>query len=394
MADQTPQPPPPSPTPAPAPHAGHGGARPPLLQRIVVELIKRSYALGVIVLVGWLSYGALKYLVVTLLIPSPVPEQIVGVPMRLDQSLLESRRTDWLGVEINENPRTPPAHYHRIVGWLQPDQFNDCARSGCHVQLPHSRDKALRAFLNMHATSLHCGVCHLKSDNHPINAVWYDLRDGTRRGPPTVLQIYTELTAPADKAKFEKPTSELQDQLVRQLRNAASEADNDPMLTRFAEQLAAVRYSSNEFQQLLTQLREMLPRRFRGEYDAKLALQAPDGGPLLGTPNNEQAERAWLERGASASPDERAKLLAAVHPMRRDKAVHCTDCHSMEPTRLDFAKVGYPPARIESLTRPAVFRMIQNIASGQKFYLPEFIAPDQSRSGDGASQDNPPPTQP
>jgi hypothetical protein len=38
--------------------------------------------------------------------------------------------------------------------------------------------------------------------------------------------------------------------------------------------------------------------------------------------------------------------------------------------------VGYPPARVEMLTQPVIFRMIEHIASGHPFYLPAFLRPE------------------
>jgi hypothetical protein len=42
---------------------------------------------------------------------------------------------------------------------------------------------------------------------------------------------------------------------------------------------------------------------------------------------------------------------------------------------LDFAAADYPPARVRMLSAPIVFRMIENIANGQPFFMPGFMAP-------------------
>src|SRR5690606_8055967 len=98
---------------------------------------------------------------------------------------------------------SPLAHYHRIDSWIEPDPFNDCARSGCHAPLPHARRKEVRAFLNMHATSIHCGVCHFQTDREPLNLGWYDLDHGEVRAEPAILQAYAMITNADSTARIE-----------------------------------------------------------------------------------------------------------------------------------------------------------------------------------------------
>jgi hypothetical protein len=347
------------------------------VSRLALEIVKRTYAVGVIVLVTWLSYRALEYLVVTLVFPTPTPAQIVGIPTRLNEAVLQTRRSSWLGVQISENPRTPLAHYHRLDSWIQPDRFNDCTRNGCHAPLPHAQRKEVRAFLNMHATSLHCGVCHIQSEHRPLVTTWYDLHTGAPRGAPTVLRIYAWLVSDEGRSELAQPTADSQDRLVELLRTAAREADGEPALTQLAEHFAAVRYSSPAFQQLVEEASAALPRHFRGEYGAKLALRDGQGRPILGAPGTEQAIQAYLAEAQTADPARRALLLGAVHPLRRTQPVNCADCHRSVGGLVDFAAAGYPPARVEMLSQPVIFRLIESIAAGQPFYLPTFVSPEE-----------------
>ena len=156
------------------------------LARAGLHSIPRVYAVAVILVTVWLSYRAIAYLMISLFTPAKTPAQITGIPTHLDEAFLQTHRADWLGVELSEHPRVPPAHYHRIGGWLQPDPFNGCTQAGCHRPNPHDQRKEVRAFLNMHATSLHCGVCHLRSDKEPLETAWYDLQTGKQRAAPTV----------------------------------------------------------------------------------------------------------------------------------------------------------------------------------------------------------------
>ncbi len=350
----------------------------------LAEAIRRIYAIGVILLVGWLSYVALRYLVVTLMFPTPVPGQIAGVPRRLTADVLATRRGDWLGVQANQNPRTPAAHYHQIGGWVRPDRFNTCAQSGCHAPVPHAERKELRAFLNLHATSIHCGVCHVEPGSSGIRTTWYDLDNGRAQAAPAALRLYAWLTAPEAQAELAQPTSATQGRFVGLLREAAAASDDAPALTALATEAAAVRHDSPAFLRVLETARRILPRQFRGEYGAKLALRDPTSGrPLLkpaqlgdaGTPDAIRAYLAEFGGGRAGSDDRRKQLVAAIHPRPRAAALHCTDCHRAEGAAFDFVAAGYPPARIVMLSQPAVFQMIEHIASGQPFFLPGFVQP-------------------
>jgi hypothetical protein len=325
-----------------------------------------------IALICWLSYGAVRYLIVSLVRPSQTPQQIAGVPKRLEEGLLHGSRPDWLGLQAVENPRSPLSHYHRFTTWIEPDRFNDCTRSGCHAPLPHTRRKEVRAFLNMHATSLHCGACHMESEATPLPLTWYDLRSGAPSGPPPLLRALAWLTERKPDARFGETERR---EVVGLLRSAAEAAQGDPGLLRVAAQLEALRPGSGRLTQALEEAGDAVRRAFRGSYGAKLALRDSAGRPRLGHPNTDAAVRDWLERGAQAVGTEREGLLAAVHQMRRQQARGCTDCHSEQSALVDHAALGYPPARIRTLHESQVFQMIQHIGEGRPFYLPSFGGP-------------------
>ena len=353
------------------------------LGRILLDGIRRAYALGVIVLVLWLSFAALRYLVGTLLWPAAAPARIVGIPTRLTESVLETGQSRWPGVQASEMPRVPLAHYHRLGSWVRPDRFNDCTRSGCHAPLPHSQRKEVRAFLNMHATSIHCGVCHLQSESQPLPTTWYDLDVGEPRDAPSILQTYAWLVSEEGRRELATPTPRMQRRLVELLRTAAEEADGARELRQLAEHVAAVRHTSPAFQELLDTARDALPRHFRGEYGAKLALREsprrPTARPILAHANTQAAVETYFREQATADPARREQLVAAVHPQRRPAALHCTDCHAAEGGLIDFAAAGYPPARVQMLSQPVIFRMIEHIAAGQPFYLPGFMQPPSTQ---------------
>ncbi len=340
--------------------------------RGALRLIQRGYALALIVLIVWTSYRALAYLTRSLITPLQTAPQVAGVPKRLDEQLLHGRRPDWVGLAAVENPRSPLAHYHRFDTWLQSDNGNDCTRSGCHAPLPHSKHKEVRAFLNMHATSVHCGVCHMKNDATPLPLTWYDVRDGKPASPPALLRAYAWLASPPAS-----PKPEHQKEIASLLRAAAEGADSDPALARIAQQIAAVRAESIEFPRLLEQATAIVSRSFRGSYGEKLALRDASNLPILAHPGTNSAVADFLARGTTAAPEERQKLLAAVHPQKRDMPLRCTDCHREQSSLVDFAKLGYPPARVRSLFEPLVFQMIEHISTGTPFRLPQLQGKDE-----------------
>jgi hypothetical protein len=326
-----------------------------------------------ICLICYLTFQALRYLV-TSLAASAAPAQITELPKRLDRSMLATEREAWRAMEATQHARSPLAHYHRLDSWIAPDRFNGCTQSGCHAPLPHAKRKEVRAFLNMHATSIQCGICHMKCDDRPLPLIWYDLADGAAQRPPAVLEAYgivTKSDAPQDAA-----AETTQQRLVSLLKSAAKDAGNLASLEQLADHFAATRFNSETYSKLWTSARETLPQHFRGEYGAKLALRDPKTGrPILGHPGTQAAVRALLERGKTVDSAERDRMLSAVHPLKRDKALHCTDCHTQDHSLVDFSHLGYPPARVAALTDPVVFRLIEHINSGRPMHLPEVVRP-------------------
>jgi len=343
--------------------------------RAAASLIRRAYALALIVVVLGLSWRALRYLVVSLIFAAPPPPQITQLPTRLGGDVLRTRQREFAGVVATEHARSPLAHYHRLDGWFQPDRFNDCTRSGCHAPLPHAQRKEVRAFLNMHATSMHCGVCHMQGDETPLPLTWYELENGQACGPPPLLRAYARVDALAAHPAGELTRAQ-QGDLVALLRAATRVANDEPSLAGLTEHFAAVRAGSEEFLRLLDVARHTLPRFFRGEYGAKLARRGADGPPHLAHPHTAAAVRQYLAQGGGLSREERERLLAEVHPLRREKSRTCAECHSAEGSLIDFAALGYPLRRVRDLQKNPVVQQVMRIESGEPFYLPGVLGGD------------------
>jgi len=348
--------------------------------RTALSLGFRAYVLCIIALVGWLSYRALRYLIVSLIFASPPPETITALPTRMDATLLETQASAWEALRAAEHPRAPLAHYHSVDGWFQPDRFNDCTRSGCHTPMPHNARKEVRAFLNMHATSIHCGVCHMASEDSVLQPTWYSLRNGGHTQAPALLQVYGWLTSTEGQKDLATPTHAVQRRLVGLLRAAAEQSGSDPTLTRLADELEAVRHTSDAFQALVATARTQVPLRFHGQYGAKLALRdASTGQPILGYPGTAEAVAEFQRRGEAAEAAERDLLLGNVHAGQRTDPLQCTTCHRQDESLLDLRAAGYPPARIASLRTGQIFRAIEEIANGRPLHLPDFATPDGER---------------
>jgi hypothetical protein len=336
--------------------------------------LKRLYGLLLIAIVLWLSWRAFRYLLLALLTHTAAPPQILDVPRRPAETLQPAPQ-GFAGVMAVEHARTPVSHFHRVDGWFQPDRFNNCTQSGCHAPLPHGRNKADRAFLNMHATSLHCGVCHLKTDAAPLPLTWYDLDSGRRTDPPALLGAFA-LAEELGEQTPETLTEEQGQELTRRLEAAARQSGETPQLRTLAEHFAATRVDSELFGPLLQAARTAIPRHFRGEYGAKLALvDRATGRPILGHPGGADAIREYLATKDKLSEAERAAVLTRVHPARRSPTLTCTDCHRAPGSLVDLTTVGYPPARVRQLANPLITQMIEHMMQGQTFDLPGFIAP-------------------
>ena len=74
----------------------------------------------------------------------------------------------------------------------------------------------------------------------------------------------------------------------------------------------------------------------------------------------------------SRSNDQAAR--GAIHKQLHEGVIPapqgCLPCHRGEPPLLDFAALGYSPARIQALQSTPVAEIMQQIREGQPFNLP------------------------
>jgi hypothetical protein len=367
-------------------HIRTGGPALRIAQRFaagVMGVILRGYAVCLIGVLVWLTLNAFSYLLDSLLVSTPAPPEVVALPRRLDPLTLQARRPDWLGLQAVENPRVPLAHFHRYDAWVHPDRLNNCTQSGCHAPLPHSKRKEVRAYLNMHATSIHCGVCHVASDAQALPVGWYDLETGEPRGRPALLEALAWLSAHRADVEGGAITENDQAFIVELLRRTYAETDRPPAIRRLADDLAAVRAGSDAFSKIVDNALDTLPNYFRGSYGTKAALIEPSTGrPDLGVIPDRTAVEEFLRDSPSMTDERRQELIDRIHPPLRSNSLHCTSCHTAEEPLVDLPGLGYPPSRIESLRDPLIFQMIEHISEGAPFRFPGILAPEPPNQGD------------
>ena len=356
-------------------NSGRSGRLVRKLGRIVLGLLKRVYAIGLVAVVLWLSWKAFYYLVSALMLPATAPPQIIDLPRRFDETTLARPVSEFAGMHATENPRGPLSHYHRLDSWFEIEAVNACTRSGCHALLPHGKEKADRAFLNMHATSIHCGVCHMQTDQVPLELVWYDMETGKVQDTPDLLKAYEWLIDRKDWVPSALTEND-QKKIVKLLRAAATEAHKEPVLEHLADHLAAVRVQSERFRKLLDVAIKTVPRYFRGEYGAKIALVDPESGqPWLGNPGNEDSVRQYLDQKDTMNDVEKQAALKRIHPLRRDPTLRCEACHQPRGALVDLSALGYPESRIQDLVQSLIMKMIDNIRTGGSFHMLGFLGP-------------------
>ena len=69
-------------------------------------------------------------------------------------------------------------HYHRVAFTVSPDRRSPCIK--CHGDVPHGKNKQIRAYLNMHDFYLACQTCHVrpKQGEALFGYRWYEIESG------------------------------------------------------------------------------------------------------------------------------------------------------------------------------------------------------------------------
>jgi len=115
-----------------------------------------------------------------------------------------------------------------------------------------------------------------------------------------------------------------------------------------------------------------------GSYDAKIIPFVRENGQLDRIDSEEAMafvkEYHAKEKELSEGQKSRAKKL--IHKAIDKRPYTCEECHRKENALLPLAALGYPKARIDSITGTEVVGMIKNYTN---FYMPKMLAPGEKR---------------
>lgn len=333
--------------------------------RALGRVVVRVYALAILLVVIWTGYTAVAYLVRTVFKPTPVPPEYLTWESALAGDNAEALRAAPSGLTL---PRAPLAHYHDVDRTLPVDTLNGCLTSGCHHPLAHRKSKELRAFANLHATFLECGLCHNADIDGAAQAIWVDLPTGRPGEPPAVLQLMKLFESEGDAVQS-RP-ADVHTRILGPLASAV-EHSGDVILEHLRAQIATSEPGSPVWRHAVARLREELPNHVRGEYGVKLAPKMSEWE--LKSLNQGLVEMARPYLAAAEGSDERKRLHAEIHKGILARPSACLSCHGGEPARLDFAALGYPPERAAALRDSSIARLMAQIQSGQPFHLPRLL---------------------
>lgn len=142
------------------------------------SILKKIYAAIGIVLLVYCSY--LVYLLTTHIwhFEKPIEQQktMLSEEERLFKEMIQEKKM----VEYNLGYKVIKQedlenHFHHVGNEVSHDNFNICIK--CHGDIPHDKNKSIRAFLNMHSDFFSCEVCHIRIEKNK-KYIWYAKKDG------------------------------------------------------------------------------------------------------------------------------------------------------------------------------------------------------------------------
>lgn len=355
------------------------GVTPPAVERksgfgeVLRQIGVRSFALVQAGIIGTFGVVSVSFLLHELTGGERAVE-VDKVPLRLDASVLgadaASEDVGAGGASRDELQRGPLAHFHAIPTWYEPDAGNSCTSSGCHSALPHGERKEVRAFLNMHTTFVDCQVCHREGDLAGSELGWLTLADRAPAEPPAVLRLASHLATerPAGEAPTAWDTS-----LTELLEEAVVASGDDTELARWQAALRAARVGGVRYLAIVESMEARIGRHGHGEYGTKIGIVDPAKRWTPDADATAAVARLRGESGATLHVDERKGLVTTVHRELQKPEVECQLCHTTEGGRMDFAKLGYAPGRVEALQSNTLARQAQAVESGSTFFLPTVL---------------------
>lgn len=339
--------------------------------------VVRLWALVLLVTVLWSSVWAFGFLFTSIFEPAAAPERFTEEPAKLD---VESIRSAVSADAPVKEHQAPLDRFHGLGSWTPPRVMSGCATSGCHDPLPHTKNKAVRAFANMHAMFLDCRVCHDEKAGVGSPVQWVDTRSGqAREEPPAIMRLIVALNPVGDDAVATDEQSG--SAIVELLRETLADGGPNAQLSYNLVQLETTQADSPVWRQTIDRLRRDLPGLARGEYGAVLTLlpsvveDVPD--------NAEMVSLAQRYLAMEPETDGYQKLFDSMHERIVAEPSACFACHGAEDQRLDLAKLGYWPDRVDELRRLPLARLVERVRSGEPFHLPSLLETEEP-GGEGS----------
>lgn len=205
----------------------------------------------------------------------------------------------------------PRDHFHLVDAYIEEQDPNPPICDVCHGTYAHSKEKNVRAMLNMHAGFIACSVCHALEET-------------------------------GDEA-------------------AAAEAEPKPR--KEIDEFLWVDRQTGE-------IKKSVEGKY-GKYPAKIyPINYTEEGPnRIFTPIKAEAAQRFLKRRPDFTSDQVSSAKARLHSKISDKAVGCSDCHKKDGY-LDLRKLGFPETRIDHLVSSEFVEMIDKY---ETFFLPDVL---------------------
>lgn len=336
------------------------------------NLLARGYALLILCVVVWTGYAAVAYLYRSVFKPSHIPARIGRWEAPVTVASLDAHQKSRTSSE--PQPRAPFAHYHGVGTLFAAAPSVGCTTAGCHGPLPHAKRKEMRAFANLHTTFLDCMLCHDASINGPVKAGWVDIKTGQPSEAPAVLRLMKLFDT--EQARVDESPAEMHPAIVAELKKIVVIGGHQPDLALLLTNLETSEPGSPVWRHSVEQLRDELPHHARGDYAAMIVAEA---SPEQRAAHEKLAEPAREFLRAAPDSQQRKALHERIHQGVINRPSACFSCHGQDPPRLDFAALGYPPARAADLRAAPIAHLMQQIQSGQPFYLPQMLEGPQAR---------------
>jgi len=210
-------------------------------------------------------------------------------------------------------------HFHEIIAYPEIPESKRPVCFICHSALPHTKNKKIRALMNMHTQYLVCETCHIKEKpGAKIVYKWYSPLEATPKGPFFGTGYNSE-------------------------KNTLISGDPYSKIAPF----------------------------FKSEFSDAAASSAAGANGLSSAIQMLDAPVAqdFIKVRDRLTPEQRDTVKSKFHQNIKPKGYECKTCHT-EKSLLDFRDLGFSEKRISDLT---TLEIIGVITKYEEFYLPDIL---------------------